>query len=208
MHPSSLTRLCLVFAILGAVTLGTSAAFAHERRAIGKYSFVVGFSVEPPVEGEKNGVDLRVSTGDPAKPVEGVEKTLKVEVSQGTVSHVFDLRALFNDPGHYAADLIPTAPGGYTFRFVGTIDGTPIDERFQSGPGRFNDVQSAQDLQFPEKLPALGEVAGVARDNQETARNAADAASSARKVAIAGLVAGGAGIVLGAGGVALALKRH
>ncbi len=44
---------------------------AHGGREVGEYELTVGFFVEPAYEGEKNGVDLRVVTGD-EEPVEGV----------------------------------------------------------------------------------------------------------------------------------------
>jgi hypothetical protein len=37
-------------------------------------------------------------------------------------------------PGDYRAFFIPTAPGGYSFHFTGTIKGQKIDQTFKSGP--------------------------------------------------------------------------
>ncbi|MDO8673482.1 MAG: hypothetical protein Q7O66_18900, partial [Dehalococcoidia bacterium] len=158
--------------ILFTAALLPGSASAHETRKAGKYTLVVGFMVEPPIEGEKNGVDFRVTNADTNQPVEGIEKTLKVEIGFKTSTTVMPLRTIFRDPGHYTADLIPTAPGQYAFRFTGAIEGLQIDERFQSGPGTFGDVASSVDLQFPDKLPALREIAGVLPATQQAATGA------------------------------------
>src|SRR5436309_10403830 len=114
--------------------LTTSPAIAHERRDVGPYKFVVGFLAEPAFEGLKNGVDLRVLQAETQQPVEGLEHTLQVEVTYvpSSVAKVLRLRTIYREPGHYTADLIPTAPGQYRFRFVGSITGTAVNETFNS----------------------------------------------------------------------------
>lgn len=185
-------------------------ALAHERRDVGPYLFVVGFIAEPAIEGEKNGVDLRITRG--GQPVEGVEKTLKVEITHVPtgVKKTFDLRTIFRDPGHYTADLIPTAPGQYRFRFFGAMESAQVNETFESGPGRFGDVEPAVALQFPQPLPALAalqEQAAQARMDAAKAKTAADGAGTPGLVlGIIGVVAGVVGISVG--GAALARSRR
>jgi len=201
-----LAAACTIF--LFAAPFMPGSASAHETRKAGKYTLVVGFLVEPAVEGVKNGVDFRVTNADTNQPVEGVEKTLKVEVAFKTTTAVMPLRTIFREPGHYTADLIPTAPGQYAFRFTGSIEGLQVDERFQSGPGTFGDVGSSLDLQFPDRLPAIREIAGVVPATQQTAISAQDTAASARTLATLGSVLGGVGIVLGASALAVALRKR
>ena len=52
-----------------------------------------------------------------AVPVEGLEGSLQLEVTHvsSDVSRTFDLEAIWGDPGHYVAGLIPTASGVYEF---------------------------------------------------------------------------------------------
>ena len=128
-----------------------------------------------------------------------------------------NLRPLYNAPGEYAADLIPTAPGAYQFRFIGTIDGEQVEETFVSkgAGGHFDDVQSSVDLQFPATLPEIREIEGAVRGAQNTAQQAQDtaidvedSASSAAVLGIVGIVLGAVGIAIGVGGVAVALKRR
>ncbi len=187
------------------VTSGT--ALAHESRDVGKYRFVVGFIVEPAFEGQKNGVDFRVTTGAgaDAKPVEGVEKTLKVEITHvpTSVSKTFNLRTIFRDPGHYTADLILTASGYYRMRFFGTIEGVAVNETFnsRSGGGGFNDVESTAEMQFPTRVAEVREVEAVARHVEEENHVLEDGLARANTLAILGVVLGALGVVVGAGSV-------
>jgi hypothetical protein len=188
-----LTRLFGVVVLVGlALTfLAPGSASAHERRTVGgDYTFVVGFLKEPAFEGETNGIDLRVSkAGD--QPVEGLEKTLKAEVVVGGATLPLEFKPRFRVPGAYDANFVPTRPGTYIFHFSGSVEGTPVDERFESGPGRFNDVEAVAPLQFPDKVPAGVEV-------QRALAAAEGRAATATMLATIGLVAGLAGLALAA----------
>ena len=128
-----------------------------------------------------------------------------------------NLRAVLNEPGRYAADLIPTAPGVYEFRVFGSADGTAIDETFISrgGGGGFDDVRSVADLQFPERLPEVREIESAVRgalstsqQAQDSALQADDGASTANTVAIAAMVLGVLGIASGVAGLVAATRRR
>ncbi len=151
--------------------------------------------------------------------VEGVHETLKVEVTHVPTgaSKVMSLRPVFNTPGQYAADLVPTAPGVYEFRFFGAIEGAEVDETFVSegAGGDFDDVRSSADLQFPVTLPEIREIEGAVRgaqnaaeQAQDTAIDADESASSAGVLAIVGIVLGAVGIAAGVGGAALAMRSR
>ena len=168
-------------------------------------------------EGGDNGAALTASQDQTdAVPVEGAEKTLQVEVTHvpTDASKVLNVRPLFNAPGEYVADLIPTAPGVYEFRFFGAIDDEQVEETFVSkgAGGDFDDVRSSVGSQFPVKLPELREIEGAVRGAQNTAAQAQDTAisaddraSSAGVLATVGIVLGAIGMVVG---VAVALKRR
>jgi hypothetical protein len=225
------TTLALAVLVLATVAAPGSAS-AHERRTVaGKYVFVVGFLTEPAYVEEANGVDIVVTTAQGNKPVEGLEKTLKVEVSAGGTSKSFDVHVVFNRDGAYKAEFIPTRTGTYAFRFIGTVEGTPVDERFESGPGRFDDVVSKAPAQFPAAVPSNAELAAQLQSHQpsqvqptpqgtlspssaapaggtaagvssEDLRRALDRANSARTRAT---LLGGAGLAVGVLGTVLAL---
>ena len=201
---SARLRLAALVAVVLMISL-PSAALAHERRDVSGYQFVVGWIGEPALEGQKNGVDLRITQAD--KPVEGVEKTLQVEIlhkASGT-KKTFALRTIFRDPGHYTADIIPTAPGQYEMRFFGKVGSAEVNETFISGPGRYGDIEPTTELAFPVAAPQVREVAGSAKQALDAAQSAEDAASMARMIGIVGVVIGVVG--LGVGGSAMMAAR-
>jgi hypothetical protein len=208
----------LIALLLTVLGLTTRPVLAHERREVGAYQLVVGFLTEPAFEGLKNGVDLRVLDRETHQPVEGLERTLQVELTYvpSGAAKVLRLRTMYREPGHYTADLIPTVPGYYRFRFFGSLGETAVNATFDSraGGGQFDDVDASADLQFPERLPALREMQSAIRGTQQTAQQAQDAAlaaqaglSSAQTIAIIGAVLGALGLATGVGAVVTARKR-
>lgn len=165
---------------------------AHEQRDVGLYHFVVGFLNEPPVATQMNGIDVTVTTTADKVAVDGAEKTLKAEVIVGgnAKSMPITLQARFGQPGKYVGYFMPTAAGAYIFHFSGTINGQPVDQHFESGPGRFDDVQPLAPLQFPDKLADPAAL-------QAQLASAQAAASQARLLAILGVLLGVAGVALG-----------
>lgn len=183
-----------IFSLILAVSLMllfVTDASAHERRTVGKYQLVVGFVNEPAYVYQINAIDFRVTNTETNKPVEGLEKSVKSEVIVGGKTLPVTLAARFGQPGSYAGYFLPTKTGTYIFHFTGDIEGTKLDERFESGPGRFGDVEDTVALQFPEKLADP-----VATASQVKA--AQDAAATAQAVAYVGLAAGVIGVILGA----------
>jgi hypothetical protein len=187
-------------ALLAASLLLPGIASAHEQRDVGQYHLVVGFLSEPSIVDQMNGVDLTVTTAD-KKPVEGADKTLKAEVIVGgnAKSMPLPLQARFGQPGKYAGYFMPTAAGSYIFHFTGTVNGEAVDQRFESGPGRFDDVQPVTALQFPQKLADPSALQSQLADAQSTA-------NQGRAFGLAGLVVGLIGIVVG--GIGLASRRR
>lgn len=190
--------------------IAVPAAVAHESRRVGDYDLLVGWIDEPAYEGMKNGVDFRVTrasddnghghnhNGDDAG-VEGLEDSLEVEISHepsGT-SQAFSLRAVWGQPGHYTADVLPTRPGAYEFRFFGAIGDVELDETFvsESLGGGFDDIVSSADIHFPERQPEIRELEEVARSAlsssqaaEASAGEASDRIAGANTIAIAALV--------------------
>ncbi len=187
----------LVVLMLGASVGGVC---AHESRQVGEYELLVGWMEEPAYEGYKNGIDFRVTSGDEnghghghnaghnnghddtAAGVEGLQETMQVEVThdQSGTSEVFDLRDVWGQPGHYTADLIPTRPGAYEFRFFGSVEGMDLDETFVSYSlgGGFDDVVSSGEIHFPERLAEAREVEDAVRGALSTAESAQGTAAA------------------------------
>jgi hypothetical protein len=134
-------------------------ASAHERRTVGPYEFEVGWLNEPAFAGLMNGLDLSVTDTRSDKGVEGLEKTLTVELRTGGLAPLpLTLIARFGTPGAYDAHFTPTMAGTYTFQIKGKIGTQDVNEKFESGPGRFDDVASATAVQYPVKVPAGDEL--------------------------------------------------
>lgn len=187
----------LAFVLLIALAMTAS---AHEHREVGDYELTVGFSVEPALINEPNGLSLAVQVGteDDGPPVEGLQETLEAEVTYAGETKPLELRARFGQPGSYIADVFPTAEGAYTFRIFGTIEGMEIDESFTSGPETFSEVESTDEIAFP---------AGAAGDDSGAAvAEAQDAADSARTLAIIGITLSVISLAAVAGGVIGVMK--
>lgn len=134
-------------AFLG-ITFSPFVALAHERQVFDiadkSYLFTVGSLNEPVVVDDRTGVDLRVKLADPknpgdgnapaAKAIEGLEQSLKVEISAGDKKEILDLEPAYKDPGAYKAVFFPTVQTTYAYRFFGTIEGTPVNLTFTCLP--------------------------------------------------------------------------
>ena len=218
----------LIMALAATAWMAVGAVSAHDDEELGGNKIVVGFLHEPAYEGERNAVSIRVTNGtggdseesadtEPAG-VEGLQNTLLVEVTHvpSNVSKTMNLRPVSNDPGHYVADLIPTSPGHYRFRFFGTIEGEQYDVTFDSmaGGGNFDDVQPATAIHFPDAVVSARELESAMRGLQtsvgemqaasvETPDEDDDRDSATATMAIIGIVLGAGGIAFG--GVSLVL---
>ena len=149
--------------------------------------------------------------------VEGLEGSIQVDVTHTSsgASRTLDLIAVFGEPGHYVAHLIPTASGVYEFRIFGDVEGMAVDETFVSkgAGGGFDDIRTSAGLHFPEELPELREVESGVRGALQTAQQAQDAAlaaqeSSGSALAIVALIVGIVGVVFGIGGAVLGLRAR
>jgi len=193
------------------VPLAAAPAFAHEERDFNGFHAEVGFGDEPPYIGEKNSVQLILST-KVGKPVTDLGDSLQVEVSTaGNQPMKLALEPNFEvggdgTPGDYRAWFIPTTPGKYTFHFTGTIKSQNVDQSFTSSSTGFDEVKDPSGVEYPAKDPTSGQVA--ARLDREVPR-LESATASARTLAVVGIVVGVAGLLVGGvlGGLGLRRKR-
>ena len=211
-------RLLLAGAVAGALLVSlTPIVMAHGHTEAAGFHFVIGWSGEPALVGQLNGVQLFVYDADekpitdiPADAISVVVSTGGQDSSSLSLSPAFDVEEGFGTPGEYSTDLIPTAPGEYSFHFTGTIHGKAIDLSMTSSDSTFDGVAAAGDLEFPVKQPTLTEVGtrldridgrvdelrSTAQDISD-ARSAASAAQSAANQALLiGALLGGAGLVI------------
>ena len=110
--------------------------------------------------------------------------------------------------------MIPSSPGQYAFRFFGTILDQPFNERFESGDGRFDHVQAADVIQFPEALPSIRELESASRGAKRSAEEALnssastqDGISNARRWGIIGGILGLIGAIFGIVSIYIVLRK-
>jgi hypothetical protein len=207
-------------------------ATAHGHTSASGFNFVIGWSGEPALVGQPNGVELFVYDADekpitdiPADAISVVVSTAGQDSSSLSLSPAFDVEEGFGTPGEYSTDIIPTAPGDYTFHFTGTIHGKAIDVSMASSDQTFDGVVAPGDLEFPVKQPTLTEVgtrldridgridavrsavpaAGAVTDAQSAA---ATAQSAADRALLIGALLGGAGLVFAVIAVWLVLRAR
>jgi hypothetical protein len=143
----------------------------------------------------------------------------------------FDPDTGLGTPGEYTASLIPTQVGDYTFHLTGSIHGQAVDETATSSDQTFNSVTAGTDVQFPVKLPALGDLSTLiqrvdgrattadtaATQAQQAATQAEQAVARAQKAAsqasdnanralVVGALVGGLGVLLGLAGLIVGLR--
>jgi hypothetical protein len=186
-----LAAVATVAIVASSFAFTSNVALGHERRNLGPYTFVVGWLNEPSYVNLLNSLDLTVTETNGGKAVEGLEKTLKADLTFGGTGTVqpLTLAARFGQPGKYTGYVLPTKVGEYTFHITGTVGTMNIDEKFESGPGRFGSVESTDPLQYPQKVVSNADLA--ARLDQ------------VQTLVIAGIVLGGLALLASAAGLVM-----
>jgi hypothetical protein len=143
----------LTFSLIISIAIPSQFAFAHEKQLLSinekPYLFVVGSVGEPIYINDKSGVELFAYTPDPndplsedsngTKPITGLEKSLKVEVSAGPTNKTLDFEPDEENPAHYTATFFPSAETTYTYTLTGTVDNTPVHISYSCVPGGVED---------------------------------------------------------------------
>lgn len=212
-------RRILIGLVLLAFCLIPLAASAHKEVNVGSYVFEIGWTNEPVLVGERNGLYLFItpanesdhaeetSDHDQAKEesehdhaeetsqssqaagVTGAEATLEFAVEYGGIRKTYPLRPVPGSPGQYTADLIPTREGQYTFIFSGAINGEAVELEFEP-----EEVEPVGDLAFPEAPPSGAQLtAQLAALQAQT--------NTSQMIAIGGAVLGLIGAGLGVYGL-------
>jgi len=151
------------------------------------------------VVNQLNGAFIHVDSAG-GEPVEGLDESLKVELIVGgaAAKKTLDFAAIEGEPGSYVARFVPTIVGDYTFHITGDLDGTSMDESFESGPGRFDSVKPLSDVEFPPSVTSDA-LAKTVQDLQAKVDGLSSGGSdsTARTLGVIGIVAGAAGLALG-----------
>ena len=190
-----LNSMAALAVVVASLLVFSGRAYAHERRMVGPYQFVVGWLTEPAYVGELNSLDLRISDTrqNPAAAVSGLEKTLTADVAAGGLAPFpLTVTARFGTAGAYNGVVMPTVKGTYTFHVTGKIDTMTIDEKFTSGPGTFGDIEDTAAVQYPAKVPVADDLGRKLDSIQSGVDSTRAFAIAALALAIVGLVGGAA----------------
>jgi len=190
-----------LFLICIIILASVPSAFAHEHRTVTianqQVQFTVGWISEPAYVDQLNSVDFRAALAASGSPVVGLEKALQVEVSTGGKQIVLGLDPAYRRPGAYVADIIPTVPGSYAFRFFGNVNGTSVNERFVCGETTFDCVTDVAGIQFPEKIPTGRQAQLSLQDLQSQVSQLQNALKFAYFIGASGVIIGIAGLIAG-----------
>jgi hypothetical protein len=233
-------------AVTGAIMLTIAVAGtmqAHVLKDFGAYSVALGWSIEPTYVGQVNAVQVVVKDKQGKAVTDLADGDLKVVVGVGgqqsaalPLINKFDPDTGLGIAGDYEAPLMPTTPGDYTLHLTGTIHGQAVDETATSSDSTFNSAVEATDVQFPNKLPSLTEIAtsldrinarlsaspapvasgaapapsadtGLADAVTAAQTTATQARDAASSALVVGLLVGALGVILGGAALLLVLRR-
>ena len=113
-------------------SLFLSGAYAHQSDSVGDYRLEIDWKNKPIVTGESNAIIVYVSEMDkskeaadqpfiPEKGIEGLKKTLKIQLVVDTESITLPLQPT-DIPGKYEAPITPTFSGWSQLNFLGKIN--------------------------------------------------------------------------------------
>jgi len=118
-------------------------ALAHEEMISGDIRIVGGWVNEPPLVGQLNGIGLEITRESDGQPITNAIAQLDVSVRKGTPTRSLDLVPQ-EEPGMYAARILPTQTGQYAVVIRGTVAGQAIDGQIE-----IEDVEDAARFNFP-----------------------------------------------------------
>jgi hypothetical protein len=202
-------RLAGVAAVAGVLVLALAQpALGHIVVDIGTFHLAIGWVREPVYVGEQNAVEVFVTDAD-NKPVDDLTPDdLKVVVSNGgqqsdplALAPSFDEDTGLGTRGDYLSPIIPTNPGDYTFHVTGSVHGSSVDQTATSSDTTFDSAVAPTVIQFPAKLPTLGDIVTRLDRQDSRAQQAASDSAAARDAAdralTIGVTVGVVGVVLG-----------
>ena len=191
-----------------------SSAFAHQSDSVGDYRIEIDWKNKPIVTGESNAIIVYVSEMDnskeaaeqpfdPVKGIEGLRKTLKIQLVVVTESITMPLQ-ITDVPGKYESPITPTFSGWSQLNFIGKINEQNVNLALH--PLK---VEEQEVLQFPSVESTVVEsgdfereiddLRGDIRELQETINELKEQPSDdSSTISYVAIVLGVIGIAIGA----------
>jgi hypothetical protein len=178
---------------------------AHDRKAAGAITIVLGWASEPAFSGSLNGIV--VTLADKAGPLTKADGELAVEVSFGNERITLPLERVATRPGEFHAPLVPTRAGTYAFHVTGRINTQAIDVTSTCGTATFHCVEDNTAIQFPVKDPTVGQLGDrIDRALPRAVAEAGEATAFARTQSSIALAVSVVSLLIGAAAMVMARR--
>jgi hypothetical protein len=192
-------------------------AFAHNTLTHEDVRVEVGWGNEPPLVGQLNTITLEVARVSTNQPITNALAQADISITKGATSKPLDFQPQ-EEPGLYAATIMPTQPGQISVVFKGTIGGVAFEDTSE-----VEDVEDTTRFAFPpntggvsdETLRQLQTVITdltqqvdqaniAAKEAQDAAGSAADLKTAVDSAYMFGMI----GIGVGVAGIAIAVAMR
>lgn len=195
-------------------------AMAHEEIVQGDIKIVGGWVNEPPVVGQFNGIELKITRVSDSQPINNALAQLDVSIKKGAPTKSLDFQPQ-EEPGSYAAEILPTQTGQYMVVMRGTIAGQTIDGQIEiqdvsdtavfafppstsGGPIQQEVIDQLQTV-ISDLASQVDEANIVAEDAKTAAADASKASADLKMAADRAYLFGMIGVGVGVAGIAIGI---
>ena len=201
-------------------------ALAHEECVSGDIKIIVGWANEPPLVNQLNGIELTITRVSDEQPITNAIAQLETSIKKGGQTKSLDFQPQ-EEPGVYAATILPTQTGQYATVIKGTITGQAIDcqiaiedaedtSRFTFPPSTTSDPIPQEVIEQLKSVIAdlatqVDEAKIAAEDAKTAAADATDTSTELKAAADRAYLFGIIGVGVGVAGIAIgvvALSRR
>jgi hypothetical protein len=196
-------------------------ALAHTTVKQGDVQIEAGWGTEPPLVGQLNTVILEVTRISDGKPITNALAQADISVTKGATAKPLDFQPQ-EEPGLYAATILPTQTGQISLVIKGTIGGQAFDQavkiedaedtaRFNFPPASNGGISDEAIKQLQTVITDLTEQVDEANIAANEAKDAAGSAAELKTAVDSAYLFGMIGIGVGVAGIAIgvaALSRR
>jgi hypothetical protein len=196
-------------------------ALAHTTIKQGDVQIEAGWGTEPPLVGQLNTVILEVTRISDGKPITNALAQADISVTKGAAAKPLDFQPQ-EEPGLYAATILPTQTGHISLVIKGTIGGQAFDQavkiedaedtaRFNFPPASNGGISDEAIKQLQTVITDLTEQVDKANIAANEAKVAAGSAAELKTAVDSAYLFGMIGIGVGVAGIAIgvaALSRR